>query len=548
MNKHYSNHDNIYADDEIYRNFKKHHQIPASQIMKQQQKPSYDNATSPTPTSTTFNNRYSYNHREEPLNIKVQLNKNSSKDLYTDHYTNRDLPQNEYIGDSRKSSLTYMDNTYQLQIDSANTTQQQQQQKLKPNERTKNNVIMVRPAPDSIEDLNEVTKTSKTKKSERKSISFKESDIEKPSNNTKRSSSVNINKNEIDRKRLFKNQTALAHQSDSSESSDDDDGIINVKGKMVDIEEDEEEGDDNMKIFPSEINKKKFVQDKNQNLKFQEMLKSLKGKANTMDFIMKKAPQNATVKTRIRRIKRKLMTQYTMFLELPDGNEIALMQTKRKRASTRVYVSINALELVDKQSDEYSELERYLQIPCGKLKSKSKLKVIYDSFILTNNMKKSSSIVKGLNFLSKKTKKIQNDPDSGTSNGNGVDDCEVYREFLRVDYENSIYKISQPLKFSVSLMQQQKGSNKLVEYDKLITKGPKFDMEKNKYILDFNSRVEMASVNNFQVILANPDFQDTIILQAGKSKSNEYICDFAYPLSAFEAFGIVLTAMNRKFV
>ena len=57
-----------------------------------------------------------------------------------------------------------------------------------------------------------------------------------------------------------------------------------------------------------------------------------------------------------------------------------------------------------------------------------------------------------------------------------------------------------------------------------------------------------ASINNFQVVLANPDYQDQIILQSGKAKSNEYICDYGYPLTAFEAFGIVLTSFNRRIV
>ena len=379
------------------------------------------------------------------------------------------------------------------------------------------------------------------------------------SNSKRSSSTIKIQKNEIDQKRLFKNASTIAnHHSDSSQSSssDDEDNLekilklkqLNKKMPTVvheQVEEDEEETP--YKIFPT-INELKVLKNENKSVERnqqrleKEMYDLLKNKSNTIDFVMKKIPQNLTIKTRIRRTKRKMVTQYTMFLETRDGNEIPLMQTKRKRATTRVYISINALELVDKETDDFHELERYLQIPCGKLKSKSKFKVTYDNFILVNTGKKSGSIMKSLNFLSKKSKKVENEGSMESLNEN-------FKEFLKIEYESNFYKLSQPLKFSVSLVNNtEKGANKLLEFQKLITKNPKYDKDKQKFILDFDNRVKQASVHNFQLVLANPDFQDIIILQSGKVKSDEYICDFSYPLTAFEAFGVVLSSFNRRFV
>ena len=146
----------------------------------------------------------------------------------------------------------------------------------------------------------------------------------------------------------------------------------------------------------------------------------MKNRDTTLDFIMKRAPQNSIVKCRIRRTKRKMATHYTMFVELPDGTEVPLMQTKRKR-SAGVYILINALEIFERECNEQEEFERFIQIPCGKLKSRSKLKVIFDSFSLANNGKKTGSFAKGLNFLGRKSKKIQID---------NSDESDNFKEFL----------------------------------------------------------------------------------------------------------------------
>jgi hypothetical protein len=453
----------------------------------------------------------------------------------------------------------YMDNSTIVNTDSII---EKNKTKLKSFHNQKS-IIRVREAfVEPVEELVEEPKpVNKAKRDiDRKAATFNNTDKERIKHANRSSSTLEsrlfIPRSETERK---KNNSTQGHYNRDGSSSNDSSETENeeVIGKIINSkfsnpkkqqnpireqdEDEEEEFGNASKIFPENEKNRIDNYSKHHQFLLREMFDLLKSRDNTLEFIMKRAPQNSIVKCRIRRTKRKMTTLYTMYVDLPDGTEIPLLQSKRKR-SAGVYIQINALEIFEREYNDIEELEKYTQIPCGKLKSRSKLQVTFDDFVLTNNGKKNGSLAKGLNFLGRKNKKIQIDTENS-------EDSDIFKEFLRIDYENSIFKLSQPLKFSVSLVNNsEKGANKFLEFQKLVTKMPKFDKEKQKYILDFSSRVAQASINNFQVVLANPDYQDQIILQSGKAKSNEYICDYGYPLTAFEAFGIVLTSFNRRIV
>ncbi len=68
------------------------------------------------------------------------------------------------------------------------------------------------------------------------------------------------------------------------------------------------------------------------------------------------------------------------------------------------------------------------------------------------------------------------------------------------------------------------------------------------FSLDFGGRVVLPSNKNFQLKIEHPE-QSEVVLQFGKitySPYQVYTCDFQWPLSPLQAFGIVLSAMNRK--
>ena len=50
---------------------------------------------------------------------------------------------------------------------------------------------------------------------------------------------------------------------------------------------------------------------------------------------------------------------------------------------------------------------------------------------------------------------------------------------------------------------------------------------------NFNGRVTMASVKNFQLV--EPDEQDAVLLQFGRVGKDEFTMDFGYPLTPFQA-------------
>eukprot|EP00968_Pinguiococcus_pyrenoidosus_P007459 scaffold495_cov243-Pinguiococcus_pyrenoidosus.AAC.14 len=78
----------------------------------------------------------------------------------------------------------------------------------------------------------------------------------------------------------------------------------------------------------------------------------------------------------------------------------------------------------------------------------------------------------------------------------------------------------------------------------LVNKPPVWNDQVEAYVLDFNGRVTMASVKNFQLVRAvDPD---RIILQFGRVGDTEFTMDFQWPLSPFQAFAISLTCFDTK--
>jgi tubby and related proteins len=52
------------------------------------------------------------------------------------------------------------------------------------------------------------------------------------------------------------------------------------------------------------------------------------------------------------------------------------------------------------------------------------------------------------------------------------------------------------------------------------------------YVLNFNGRVTMASVKNFQLV--TPEDQDSVVLQFGRVAKDEFTMDFQWPMSPFQ--------------
>ncbi|KAI8903396.1 tubby C-terminal-like domain-containing protein [Gorgonomyces haynaldii] len=95
---------------------------------------------------------------------------------------------------------------------------------------------------------------------------------------------------------------------------------------------------------------------------------------------------------------------------------------------------------------------------------------------------------------------------------------------------------------SKSLIQHLKEQSQLVL--QLQNKLPQWSDETQSYVLNFNGRVSLASVKNFQIV--HPNDLEHVVLQFGKVTQNEFSVDIQYPFSILLGFGIVLTAFESK--
>jgi hypothetical protein len=78
----------------------------------------------------------------------------------------------------------------------------------------------------------------------------------------------------------------------------------------------------------------------------------------------------------------------------------------------------------------------------------------------------------------------------------------------------------------------------------LCNKVPQWNDETQSFVLNFNGRVSLASVKNFQIV-HNMDLEH-IALQFGRVALNEFSLDVQYPFSLFQAFAISLTSFDSK--
>lgn len=94
------------------------------------------------------------------------------------------------------------------------------------------------------------------------------------------------------------------------------------------------------------------------------------------------------------------------------------------------------------------------------------------------------------------------------------------------------------------LINRIKNRDRLNEAVYLINKPPRWNEQVGAYVLNFQGRVTMASVKNFQLV--DPEFQDTVVLQFGKVGKNEFTMDMHHPISPFQAFAVTLSSFDSK--
>ncbi|KAI8574657.1 hypothetical protein RHMOL_Rhmol01G0371100 [Rhododendron molle] len=98
------------------------------------------------------------------------------------------------------------------------------------------------------------------------------------------------------------------------------------------------------------------------------------------------------------------------------------------------------------------------------------------------------------------------------------------------------------------LSSQKDGDGMLV----LKNKSPRWHEQLQCWCLNFNGRVTVASVKNFQLVAsvgegaAGQQEHENVILQFGKVGKDVFTMDYQYPISAFQAFAICLSSFDTK--
>ncbi|KAF7684418.1 Protein king tubby [Astathelohania contejeani] len=117
------------------------------------------------------------------------------------------------------------------------------------------------------------------------------------------------------------------------------------------------------------------------------------------------------------------------------------------------------------------------------------------------------------------------------------------RSFITVIYGFNRNMNGPELKYKSSLKRayKKKDYNSIVV---LCNKKPFYNPETNSYVLNFNGRVTMPSVKNFQLI--HPQDPAYISMTFGKVGTNEFILDFQYPWCALQGFCVGISALDYK--
>jgi len=81
-----------------------------------------------------------------------------------------------------------------------------------------------------------------------------------------------------------------------------------------------------------------------------------------------------------------------------------------------------------------------------------------------------------------------------------------------------------------------------------VNKKPSYDPDRGCYSMNFEGRVKMASVKNFQLVPNDDDdgSNDHVMLQFGRWDKNNFNVDARWPLTPYQAFAICLTSLDSK--
>ena len=252
-------------------------------------------------------------------------------------------------------------------------------------------------------------------------------------------------------------------------------------------------------------------------------------KDDILDFVSEPCPRNVTVRCKVTRdrkgMDRNLYPTYYLHLERTGQRKLFLLAgRKRKRSATSNYLI----------SCDPTDLSRSGESFVGKVRSNmlGTAFTIYDSGdnpkkAKTNgNLSRSETalVVYETNLLGFKGPRKM---------------CVVVPELD----ENDRRKIVQPVSEDETLYERFKAA-KMDDLLVLKNKNPVWNEETQSFVLNFQGRVNQASVKNFQLIEdSDPEY---ICMQFGRVKEDHFSLDYSYPFCAIQAFAVALSSFDSK--
>ncbi|KAJ3180959.1 hypothetical protein HDU87_001607 [Geranomyces variabilis] len=253
-------------------------------------------------------------------------------------------------------------------------------------------------------------------------------------------------------------------------------------------------------------------------------------------FVLKPIPMGQKLLCRIVRRKdgvEKLYPRYELYIEDPDNSHVFLLSARKKKKSSSSYYVITTTRLT------------------GRDDSDGMVAKVRSNFVGT-----AFTIYGGRNEDA-----TPGTPQSSPRLGRNK---RMREELGMVLYDPNLLGFKGPRKMTVVLPSMTRDGNRVPlnpiddkdslsgrlrngndrEILKLHNKAPQWNDETQSFVLNFNGRVTLASVKNFQIVHDND--LDYIILQFGRVSDDTFTVDFQYPMSCVQAFAIALTSFDAK--
>ncbi len=253
------------------------------------------------------------------------------------------------------------------------------------------------------------------------------------------------------------------------------------------------------------------------------------------DFLMKPVPKSANiVQCYVKRNKgtSRLLPEYRIYLK--DGDKFLMSSKKRKKKKSSNYlISLG-------RNDHHKGSDKII----GKLRSNF-MGTEYQIYDHGKNPKNQDPF-----FDEKNEDPVRSELGAilyGSSFGSSRGPRNMQVCINKVRNEGECTKEWQPAHKDESMIQcfKHKTESAMRHLDFLENRRPKWNEDLCAYVLNFNGRVTMASVKNFQLINQG-EGEKNVTMQFGRTGNNEFIMDVQWPMSLFQAFAIALSSCDSK--